>query len=77
MMECMLEQPCINPRWDVWGMEFLLEMFGTDVLAPLMHSDWAVDEMMAGVPAEEIESCIWEGYEKWAEEQLYEGRCYE
>ena len=77
MIDAWLEEPCDDPRLCTWNMVWLIDLFKEEVLKPLMHSCWAIDEMDAGVPAETIEDDIWKGYEKWAEEKLYDGYGYE
>ncbi len=77
MLDYLLEEPCECFKSSVWNKDWLMKEFEACVVSPTVGAAWAIDEMEAGVPVNAILDNIWEGYEKWAEEQLYEGRCYE
>lgn len=68
-MDYMLEEPCEDPRDDVWNMDWMREAFQRDVVTPVMHQGWALDEVAAGeTTVQELIENLWEGYEDWCDD---------
>ena len=58
---------------DVWCVEWLIDLYQTEVVDPLMKKASILEEF-DGFSLKEVEEFIWVDYEDWAEERILKAK---